>query len=414
MAYSYHADLSVGQFLRLPFRTLSDGGFAGLVFLLARSADAPELQRAFFRDWADIDDLTGRYLGVFAPSPGHIELATGYREWSSHYEPVTFLVDGVQCSADGRRLYGSSHGSPWAVRMAAERSTARGFDRQTPTAISTPTLPGPVRKHQVALTRAVTEMQEFFGVPESLVPCVVVVSLEEKAAFVVPLEESSSVYHFLKRIKSEVESVLSEIRERDERLDALKRARISNRSDLGMRKAAMAAVDREWERHRTALATDLDSISAHWTGEAARLCGWMSGRLHDGGPLTEAERMSARTLMRVLKGGGRLGTLPRRLGRTLGKMARGYPEGHPAVLRLADSRATADAVEREIGHIKRELGLLGKELRLADAVVAAARELNLTLDDPGELPLFRDLQWPISVFSRQSRSSGPSIRSRRG
>jgi hypothetical protein len=64
------SNLSVRRFLRLPFGTLSDGGYAGLVFLIARSADAPDLHMKFFREWSDIHHLTGRYLAVITRSRG--------------------------------------------------------------------------------------------------------------------------------------------------------------------------------------------------------------------------------------------------------------------------------------------------------------------------------------------------------
>jgi hypothetical protein len=411
--YSWDAKISVKEFLHLPFRTLSDGGFAGLVFLLARSADAPELQRRFFRNWADIDDLTGRYLGVFTPAPGHITLSSERATWSS-YEPQVLLVDGVQCASNERKLYSSSRVSPWAVRMASERPKVRRPKGQTSTAVATSTPPSPLREHQIALTQAISSMQEFFGIPESLVPCVVVVSLQEQMALAIPLEEDSNVYQFLKKIKTRIEPVLPRIREKELELESAKEARIANRHNIGVRKVAAQAVAKDWERYRVEIAKDLDNVAVRWDGEEARLCRWMAARLRAGEPLGIADRAPSRTLLYLLNRDKASGRLPRRLRRALAKMTAGYLEQQPAVIRLTDAKAEDLGIEQRIGQIKAEMDSMGTELRLADAVTAATQDLNLRREVSTDLLPERDLQWPIKVLSRQPRSPRPTIKPRLG
>lgn len=114
------SNLSVEAFLNLPFRTLSDGGFVGLVFLIARSADDPELHRKFFRERSDIHDLTGRYLAVITPAPG-ASIGLNEEPFRTQYGAA---VRDVAFLGDWDRLPDLARTSRWSVRMAQPRSAA--------------------------------------------------------------------------------------------------------------------------------------------------------------------------------------------------------------------------------------------------------------------------------------------------
>lgn len=122
-----------------------------------------------------------------------------------------------------------------------------------------PTRPDSVREHHDALTNTVGEMQEFFGISESLSPCAVIVSLQEKTAFTVALEEKFSVYRLLKLIKTQIEPMIARISEKEAELAAAKQARRDHRSehDWGVLPRNAETVQREWAAYRTRMADEL-------------------------------------------------------------------------------------------------------------------------------------------------------------
>jgi hypothetical protein len=138
-------------------------------------------------------------------------------------------------------------------------------------------------------------MQEFFGISESLSPCAVIVSLQEKTAFTVALEEKFSVYRLLKLIKTQIEPMIARISEKEAELAAAKQARRDHHSehDWGVLPRNAETVQREWAAYRTRMADELLGIASEHTGELAELCRWMSARLGRDEPLM-AEESAAR------------------------------------------------------------------------------------------------------------------------
>lgn len=393
-------DLPVRSFLRYPFGTLSDGGFVGFVFLIARTADAPGLHQSFLRDWSDIHDLTDRHLAVITPSPSGILIHE--RAYRTQYGTV---VPGVTCvSEEATERLGS------LVRRQG-RSAVRMTAREADVVAEAPTRPGSLEDHQVALTTAVSALQKFFGISESLLPCAVVVSLYERQAVAVALDGNSSVYHLLKLIKTELEPMVVRINQGDEELTAAKDARSRHRieSDLGLLHDKADSIRRVWAEQVRSLSRDLDEAGAANTGELAELCRWMSQRLGLDEPLTDDERTSARALLKLLGAPGTYGRLPKRLRRTLAKLNSGYPAGHVVLQRQAAAEAGLEAAQDRVGRAKAGLDALGRELRLSAAVTAGASQLGLTPVGTQGLLSWRELGWPITVLARPTQSE-PTLR----
>ncbi|OEU98215.1 hypothetical protein AN217_10690 [Streptomyces qinglanensis] len=405
--YSSDADLSVEDFLCLPFRTLSGGGFAAMVFLLARSADAPDLQRGFFQHWSDIDDLTGRCIAVFSPSPRKLQLSAEHPRL--FYSPETIWVRGMAEAGGARsRLYLSSRESSAAVRMG-RRQPGRATWQATGTEPSTtgpPRLvaaaaavrPHDLEEHQRALTLTVSAMQRFFGIPGSLVPCAVFVDLEQRSASAVALKDATSVYDLLKRITTRIEHVLPRMDEAEaERVAALE-ARHRDRDLVGRLRSPAGNARAHWTAHKRRLIDDLQAFSARLAPPEADLCSWMARRLERDAPVADDEWTSVRSLLHVLAATEPHGRLPRRLRRTLAGMNSGRPEQDEAPRRLAVARAEAEATERRIGRAKARLDALGRELGLDAAVVGAAEDLGLVVLQEPRLHYPRGLDWPLKVL----------------
>ncbi|MEU9957214.1 hypothetical protein [Streptomyces sp. NPDC050982] len=383
------------SFLRSRFRTLSDGGYAGLVFLLARSADNPDLHRRFFEEWTDMHDLTRRYLGVITPAPSYIRIDERF-PMRNEDGP---MVGGLSCLGDDKRLNTPAPGAKSTFRMESRTADER--------VTITPTLPPSLREHQVALTGAATEMQKFFGISEALLPCAVIVSLQEERAFVVPLNDIFSLYALLKRIKIKLEPVTTKIDMKDAELARAKEARLHLRGkgELGILRQKADATRRNWDAQLDSLADDLAEIARAGKTEDAELCRWMKARLRSAEPLTAEERESARTLLQHLGASGVHGRVPKRLRRTLAKLNAGYPDSHDVMVRFAAVSAEEQSIETRIGQLKAQTDELAQELRLGRAVVDAVRDFGLTPVGPRGLLDWRELTWPTEVMGPLRQTS---------
>lgn len=393
MGYAMRS-MPVSAFLRSRFRSLGDGGYAGLVFLLARSADNPDLHRRLFREWSDTHDVTRRYLGVITPAPSAIVIDD--RQWRS--AEFSTAVDGVACLGEQKRL-----NTPGEYAESTFRMDVRPAEEHM---ILMPTLARPLREHQDALTAAATEMRKFFGVSEELLPCAVIVSLQEKRAFALALNDVPSLYVLLKQIKIRLEPATTEIDMKDAELARAKEARLALRSDgaLGNLRGKADGLCAAWNRHVTLLASDLVSIAGERTDEDASLCRWMARRLGHDKPLTAEEQESARTLVRLLSEAGIHGRVPRRLRRTLAKLNAGYPNSADVVVQRATLIKEERAIESRIGQLKAQIDELGQHLCLGAAIVDAAREFDLTPVSPQDMLAWRELTWPIEVLAQPKRA----------
>lgn len=386
--------MPVSQFLRSRFRSLGDGGYAGLVFLLARSADNPDLHRRLFREWPDTHDVTRRYLGVITPAPSAIVIDD--RPWRRG--EFSSAVDGVACLGEKKRL-----NTPGKYAESTFRMDVRSAEEYM---ILMPTLARPLREHQDALTAAATEMRKFFGVSEELLPCAVIVSLQEKRALALALNDVPSLYVLLKQIKIRLEPVTTEIDMKDAELARAKEARLALRSDgaLGNLRGKADRLCAAWNSHVALLASDLVSIAGERTDEDASLCRWMARRLSHDKSLTVEEQESARTLVRLLSEAGIHGRVPRRLRRTLAKLNAGYPNSDGVVVQRAALIKEERAIESRIGQLKAQIDELGQRLCLGEAIVDAAREFDLAPVSPQDMLAWRELTWPIEVLAQPKRA----------
>lgn len=397
-------NVPIERLFRLRFRTVDDGGFAGLVFFVGRAADDPEVHLRFVQDWSSTHDLTDRYLGVIAPMPGESILVAGpFMGGVGHVVPdVGFLGNYHRLRAESARsvqmlpdsaIYGLDHHE---YLVAAESRISSEAD------------------HGNSLTHATTAFQNFFGIAESLLPCAVIVSLRDKEAFAIQLTGRLTVYQLLKHIKMEIEPVAAQINQKEAEVSAAEsklaaahyRYLVTHRAE---------AIYREWDEHRAQVADRLTEAATQRTGEDRELCSWMSERLALRNPLTVEEDTQAQRLL-VLMRTGRFGSA-RRLRRVLVKLSSGYPSKHPDVLAVPDFDAGAfqaavdgeKASKEALNRLKAEMGQICDEIHLGAAVGAAAAELGLEPTDPKRILPWRRFDWPITVLARPSRTS-PTVR----
>ncbi|WP_409464824.1 hypothetical protein [Amycolatopsis sp. GA6-003] len=386
--------MSVSEFLRRRFRRLSDGGYAGLVFLLARPADSPALHERFFTEWTDMHDVTRRYLAVITPAPSVIRLDSQ----SPHLREDSPVIRGVECLSDSRGLNTPAVNAYSKVAMNARQGNEIAL---------APTLPGEVAGHRDALTVAASEMRRFFGVSEALLPCAVFVCLLERKAVVVALDGTPTLYPLLKRIRIGLEPVLTTIDRVDAELEKAKAARQDHQRRIGDLRTKAQRVGWDWHRQLDRLAQDLSVIAGSLPENDAALCRSVASYLAGTKHFTAEKQASAHALARAFGAAGIHGKVPQRLKRALAKIAAGYPDTHDVVTRLAALADEISALQRRIGQLKTQIDDCERELHLGAALVAAAGEFGIEpVGSQGLLP-WRELAWPTEVLAAREPTSRP-------
>jgi pimeloyl-ACP methyl ester carboxylesterase len=164
-------------------------GYLGAVVLLARARDAEAQHRELTDDWTSVHDVTGPALAVLCPVPPHA--------WP---RGVRHPTAPQAASAQGMALEVPYTEERFGEEFWHDLSSRPGWDE----AFVRPERPAPAEVHASGWTQAVTDAAEFFGIEESHVPCVVLLSMGEKHGTVVPIDESFGVYEFLKKLMERV------------------------------------------------------------------------------------------------------------------------------------------------------------------------------------------------------------------
>lgn len=188
--------IPVNRYLLPLLDAAKSSGFIGLVFVLARTADARDQHGELAEDWTSLHDVTGPLIGVLCPS------RTGRPS-----ESVVLEHGGMGVGVQGLRFTFEDASS------ARERQFERAFwdaaskDRHIrdviasfnpPPGIITDERPLPPAQLAAAWTAATTESAQHFGIVEGKLPCLLVMSLWEQTSLVVRLRPNLSIYRLLR------------------------------------------------------------------------------------------------------------------------------------------------------------------------------------------------------------------------
>ncbi|MFC3453061.1 hypothetical protein [Amycolatopsis speibonae] len=370
----------------MSLRSTDDGGYAALVFLVCRAADDPDRYLGLLRDWSSIHDVTGRYLGVITPMvKGSILVGGPYPggRWAA--------VPDLALFGERDRLRAVSSRS---VRLVKGDPPGKVFAAPYPVDSD--------QRHETALSTVVSELQTFFGIAESMVPCAVVVSLQERTALAVELPGSTTVYQLLKSIKSRIEPLATEINRKEAELAKMKIGGVTV-SKLERFERAVGGIHREWDHHRASIARRLAEAASGRGSEERSLCEWLAVRLESPERLTDEEELMARRLLDLMHT-GKFGT-PRLVRRVLKKLRSGYPRGNPRYEGMVKGTAAENpGFLAELRKLKAELVALHSGFRISDATLAVGEELGLENAGTTGLLEWRQFQWPVTVLARPSRS----------
>lgn len=393
----------MGWVTEVPIRTLLEaplppdqGGYAAVVFVVSRAEGDGLVHRQHLDDWSSIHDLTGRHIAVITPDPSNdIDFDRGV------------VLRGVA-------LFG---GLP--RRLLADRDR-----RRRRASVYAPSLPMRVEAHATAVTTFATELQEYFGIAEQTLPCVVIVCTRERQVVVVGLTRQITVYGLLKHVKSVLEPHLARLNQVRAELERCSAELDSARAELAeARRRASAwhtalAAHEEWVDRRARLAVELTALAADADANTAQLLRWLAARLPEDRALERHEASRAETLFTTLH--GRVGALSSRERRSLLRRLRRVvaalgtnvtpvpdePDDDVADLaeRVSRRQATHDAVSSAYA-AQNCLDIVG-------AVRSAADRFGLD-ESPSALLPWRESRWPVTAFVAPPHRP-PSVRRERG
>ncbi len=169
-------------------------GYIGLLFVLARAADAPDQHAELARDWTSLHDVTGPLIGVLCPGPtGHpCESGVIRRGTKSRGVGVRGLMFEPASKADDdkfARAFWDEASKDARIRDAMDNSELE---------IIAPRRPLPPEELAAAWTEVTTESAQYFGIAEDWLPCVLIMSLRERTSLIVRLRSGLSIYRLLR------------------------------------------------------------------------------------------------------------------------------------------------------------------------------------------------------------------------
>lgn len=225
----YVTTLPINLFLRHLLSASATSGYLGAVLVLARTAEARTQHEELIEDWTSIHDLSGAALAVLCP------VAPPAR-WPD-LPPIEERVGGIR-SPRGREIVGAEgmrvdlNNRDEEFRDAFWASIRRdGSDAQFGWAADARTRSR--EEHERGWTQATSSAAAFFGLSESVIPCLLVLSMRERHGTVIAMEEDLSLYRLFKQLivnigpaPAQLAEMLSEQRSTQRRLSELTRVPI--------------------------------------------------------------------------------------------------------------------------------------------------------------------------------------------
>jgi hypothetical protein len=187
--------IPVNRYLQPLLDAAGFSGYVGLVFVLARTADAPDQHEDLARYWTSLHDVTGPLIGLLCPSP------TGDPRESRVIRRGT---KGTGVGVQGLMFERASKADDEKFARAfwdAASQDARIRDAMgnyEPPEIIVDRPPLPPKELAAAWTEVTTESAQYFGIAEDWLPCVLIMSLRERTSLVVRLRPGLSIYKLLR------------------------------------------------------------------------------------------------------------------------------------------------------------------------------------------------------------------------
>ncbi|HEV2374494.1 MAG TPA: hypothetical protein VGS19_20325 [Streptosporangiaceae bacterium] len=363
--------------------------YMGVVLLLARTADSRSQHEELTRDWTSVHDVTGPLLAVVCPVP---------------YQgpgPTTGIGGGVYHRK--HEMVAGVEGLSLNFSRASDTSSLethfwRPLD---PLGWKAARRPLPPEEHQESWTQATTRAALYFGIDESLLPGILILSLQEHRGALIQVADRLSIYELFKKL---VENIGPEPRRLEEMLQEQRttRRRLERLAeDASVWRSLTRRVPIEWPAQVDALDRRLMEIE-HLDPALVAECRRRLNNVRDDG---SSDQILAGQLSQIIDllpsgpGTARIGVprdLARRIRRVIFKLEHGHPgigflqrqPVPPDLDQIPGLRSRRDQLRDEI-ESKRQL--VKRTVSLSEAAVKTGEELlnpmeTIQLQPPRLLP----------------------------
>jgi hypothetical protein len=171
------------EFLPFAIRAIESNDYAGLLIVLARTADARKQHKELTKDWTSIHDVTGPLLAVLCPEP---EALGGQAVVFNRNTSTGIAAEGLDSGT-----WRFDH-RDWKAFEALLERFGRGGERAV--------RPYSARVHQEAWSEATSRCAKYFGIAESSLPSLLVLSYWERTATLIALANDTSIYALCKSV----------------------------------------------------------------------------------------------------------------------------------------------------------------------------------------------------------------------
>lgn len=348
--------LSIKHYLNPLLGAAEAAGFMGLVFVIARTRDAPKQHEELSEHWASVHDVTGPLIGVIWPSNTRNIQDSAIPLAGSKGEAAALVGFRFTEAKDQNSLLAKEF---WN-RVAQNPELTRALERNKEKGLVYSKAPIPKQDLGDAWSTATTDSAEYFGLDEDTLPCLVILSLLEHTALVLPLETTPSIYELLRSTRIALGTTPRDItRVRDSR-EAIDKTVPPKRKSLGeldvMRRARIQKLDRA-----------INSASWLDRGVAAQVQSDLQQALSSGEP--GGSPAALETLLQQLPPGGEQRPADRRKVKPLSRYA--INRLREILLETAGLRRELEEAISDSHQLKTEEATLLAKLKLSQAVLAA-------------------------------------------
>jgi hypothetical protein len=399
------AKISVTEFLERALRASADGArpvaeYAAMVVLASRTADHPRLHDQLIERWADLDDLTGRRMLFVQPTA--VERASTAIPWPGS-EPVALVAHGIDI--EWHRQSRRWQRAFWAAEAA--ESNARSVRRSMRHVPERPDADEALG----ALTSTASELARFFDLREMDVPSLLLLSLWERRAFVIPASGPLDLYRFLKLVVDAYGDggvgLIAAQEDEDDARFALRRAEYA----VEKLRSKQQNVADNWSRQREAVVRPLQEVQREYP-ECTKRARRLEGLVRSGGRPGKRHDADATRVLAVIRESapstpwvaGSLNRLDKRLPKVLAKLAGGWPESDPdyaqLAVRISETEAQMQALNNELEVAVSRIDEIKRRISFSAAVRQAAQAEHLS-----EEPRRQEWRpgWEVAELRRSER-----------
>jgi hypothetical protein len=345
------------DFLDSVIETSRSCDYDGLVIVLARTADAETLHDGLIKTWPSLHDVTDSLFAVLCPDPAR--LVPGDAIVDNPDGPSVGSIDGFTLRYSSRREAARFAKSLWS----RYKPTADGAD------------------HQAAWTEATNRCANYFAIPESHLPAILVLCLWQNVAVLILDPSELPLYrlikHTMERLGEAPKSLREAINARDEFEHELRVSQESSDKAFSRQKSSELDLDESIRNLRGAL----EQLSGYVGSE--ELSGCIESSLIEGCRealqilSTTGDYSGALSNLELLK--DRLQSVPdaqRPISRSVIKKFLRRLKQHQEL--LAEHVACVEEVRRRRQNLtdsERSVDIRRNDLGLADALIAEVNEL---------------------------------------